>query len=91
MLFGCPCCWRDELCTGNSQLNYFKAGHILNSKSSTAQIEIIETKGSLDNLDKVTNGECDGAFVQSDVHSPRDLGRPEGGARNDSNVRPSDS
>jgi TRAP-type uncharacterized transport system substrate-binding protein len=56
-----------KLCTGNSQLNYFKAGHILKSKSSGTQIEVIETKGSLDNLDKVTAGECDGAFVQSDA------------------------
>ncbi|WP_316172989.1 TAXI family TRAP transporter solute-binding subunit [Bradyrhizobium sp. SZCCHNRI2049] len=54
-----------KLCTGNSQLNYFKAGHILKSKAS--QVEVIETKGSLDNLDKVTAGECDGAFVQSDA------------------------
>lgn len=56
-----------KLCTGNSQLNYFKAGHILKSKSSVAQVEVVETKGSLDNLDKVTSGECDGAFVQSDA------------------------
>ena len=56
-----------KLCTGNSQLNYFKAGHMLKAKSSAAQVEVIETKGSLDNLDKVTSGECDGAFVQSDA------------------------
>lgn len=56
-----------RLCTGNSQLNYFKAGHILKSKSSAAQVEVVETKGSIDNLDKVTSGECDGAFVQSDA------------------------
>jgi TRAP-type uncharacterized transport system substrate-binding protein len=56
-----------KLCTGNSQLNYFKAGHMLKSKSSAAQVEVVETKGSLDNLDKVTSGECDGAFVQSDA------------------------
>ena len=56
-----------KLCTGNSQLNYFKAGHMLKSKSQNTQVQVVETKGSLDNLDKVTSGECDGAFVQSDA------------------------
>ena len=56
-----------RLCTGNNQLNYFKAGHMLKSKSAATQVEVVETKGSLDNLDKVTSGECDGAFVQSDA------------------------
>ncbi|TYO65410.1 TRAP transporter substrate-binding protein [Bradyrhizobium hipponense] len=54
-----------RLCTGNSQLNYFKAGHMV--KAKFPGVEVIETKGSLDNLDKVTAGECDGAFVQSDA------------------------
>jgi TRAP-type uncharacterized transport system substrate-binding protein len=54
-----------KLCTGNSQLNYFKAGHILKSKAPN--VEVVESKGSLDNLDKVTSGQCDGAFVQSDA------------------------
>jgi TRAP-type uncharacterized transport system substrate-binding protein len=54
-----------KLCTGNSQLNYFKAGHMV--KAKFPGVEVVETKGSLDNLDKVTSGECDGAFVQSDA------------------------
>jgi TRAP-type uncharacterized transport system substrate-binding protein len=56
-----------KLCTGNSQLNYYKAGYMLKAKSTSVQVDVVETKGSLDNLDKVTNGECDGAFVQSDA------------------------
>lgn len=57
-----------RLCTGSEAGNYFKAGHILKSKiSSGAKIEVVQTQGSLDNLDKVTKGECDGAYVQSDA------------------------
>jgi TRAP-type uncharacterized transport system substrate-binding protein len=54
-----------RLCTGNAKLNYFAAGQHL--KRHAAGVEVIETKGSLDNLDKVTAGECDGAFVQADA------------------------
>ncbi|MCA1379520.1 TRAP transporter substrate-binding protein [Bradyrhizobium sp. BRP05] len=54
-----------RLCTGNAKLNYFAAGQHL--KRHAKDVEVIETKGSLDNLDKVTAGECDGAFVQSDA------------------------
>jgi TRAP-type uncharacterized transport system substrate-binding protein len=54
-----------RLCTGNAKLNYFAAGQHL--KRHAAGVEVIESKGSLDNLDKVTAGECDGAFVQSDA------------------------
>jgi TRAP-type uncharacterized transport system substrate-binding protein len=55
-----------RLCTGNAALNYFKAGHYFKQASTSVPIEVIESKGSLDNLDKVTAGECDGAFVQAD-------------------------
>ena len=54
-----------RLCTGNAKLNYYAAGQHL--KRHAKDIEVVETKGSLDNLDKVTAGECDGAFVQSDA------------------------
>jgi TRAP-type uncharacterized transport system substrate-binding protein len=56
-----------KLCTGNGSLNYFKAGHMFKSASQSVAIEVIETKGSLDNLDKLSSGQCDGAFVQSDA------------------------
>jgi len=54
-----------KLCTGNAKLNYYAAGQHL--KRHAKDIEVVESKGSLDNLDKVTAGECDGAFVQSDA------------------------
>lgn len=54
-----------RLCTGNAKLNYYAAGQYL--KRHARDVEVIETKGSIDNLDKITNGECDGGFVQSDA------------------------
>lgn len=56
-----------RLCTGSDAGNYYKAGHILKSKLTNVKLEVVPTQGSLDNLDKVTKGECDGAFVQSDA------------------------
>jgi TRAP-type uncharacterized transport system substrate-binding protein len=56
-----------KLCTGNDQLNYFKAGHILKKSSTSVNVEVIPSKGSLDNLEKLAAGQCDGAFVQSDA------------------------
>jgi TRAP-type uncharacterized transport system substrate-binding protein len=63
-----------RLCTGGEAGNYFKAGHILKSKITSVGIEVVPTQGSLDNLDKILKGECDGAFAQSDsllVYSSR--------------------
>src|SRR5262245_56528895 len=54
-----------RLCTGNAKLNYYAAGQHL--KRHASGVEVIESKGSIDNLDKVVNGECDGAFVQADA------------------------
>lgn len=56
-----------RLCTGGEAGNYFKAGHILKSKLTGTKLEVVPTQGSLDNLDRVVKGECDGAFVQSDA------------------------
>lgn len=56
-----------RLCTGSEAGNYFRAGHILKSKSSNPRVEIIPTQGSLDNLDRIAGGQCDGAFVQADA------------------------
>jgi uncharacterized protein len=56
-----------RLCTGAENLNYNKAGHILKKNVTSVNVEVITTKGSLDNLDKLAAGECDGAYVQSDA------------------------
>jgi len=54
-----------RLCTGNKELNYAKAGHYL--KQRAQNVDVVYTKGSIDNLDKIVAGECDGGFVQSDA------------------------
>ncbi|WP_336810896.1 TAXI family TRAP transporter solute-binding subunit [Bosea sp. MMO-172] len=56
-----------RLCTGSDAGNYFKAGHLLKKTANSLKLDVIPTQGSLDNLDKVVKGECDGAFVQSDA------------------------
>jgi TRAP-type uncharacterized transport system substrate-binding protein len=58
-----------RLCTGNSALNYYKAGHILKARAdgSKVAVNVVETKGSMDNLDKIVGGECDGGYVQADA------------------------
>ncbi|WP_316196717.1 TAXI family TRAP transporter solute-binding subunit [Bradyrhizobium sp. SZCCHNS3053] len=54
-----------RLCTGNASLNYYAAGQHV--KRHAPLVDVIESKGAIDNLDKVTAGECEGAFVQSDA------------------------
>jgi uncharacterized protein len=56
-----------RLCTGAETGNYFRAGHILKSKLTNVKFDVVQTQGSLDNLERITKGECDGAFVQSDA------------------------
>lgn len=56
-----------RLCTGNEAGNYFRAGHVLKSKSGSVAIDVVPTQGSLDNLDRMLRGDCDGGFVQSDA------------------------
>ena len=56
-----------RVCTGSEAGNYYKAGHILKSKTGSVDVQPVITQGSLDNLDKLIKGECEGAFVQSDA------------------------
>lgn len=56
-----------RLCTGGETGNYFKAGHMVKKVSTSVNVVVVPTQGSLDNLTRLTRGECDGAFVQSDA------------------------
>lgn len=57
-----------KLCTGRDDGNYFKAGHMLKSKlGKGVEFDVVTTQGSIENLDRITRGECQGAFVQSDA------------------------
>jgi TRAP-type uncharacterized transport system substrate-binding protein len=54
-----------KLCTGRDDGNYFKAGHELRKRAGN--VEVLTSQGSLENLDRLVKGECQGAFVQSDA------------------------
>ena len=50
--------------------NYFVAGNILRQKSTVVDIQVMTSRGSIENLDRIlTDGEqhCDGAYVQGDA------------------------
>jgi uncharacterized protein len=59
-----------SLCTARADGNYYAAGeeirrHINGDK---LQIALIETAGSVDNLNRLARGECDAAIVQLDAY-----------------------
>lgn len=56
-----------RLCTGSESGNYYFAGHVVRKNSSSADVQVISTGGSVDNLDGLVNGRCDAAFVQNDA------------------------
>ena len=61
-----------RLCTGSPGKTYFKVGKKfaeLATQMSDGQlaIEVITTKGSVDNLRRIAKGECDGAIAQGDA------------------------
>jgi TRAP transporter TAXI family solute receptor len=73
-----------NFCTGGASGNYYWVGKQLeaNTKGSIS-VNVVETRGSMDNLDKIVTAECDGAIVQNDAlrvfqsRNPRSLGNIE--------------
>lgn len=56
-----------RLCTGGEGGNYDYSGKTLKKTISGTALELINTEGSWDNLQKVKAGECDAAVVQEDA------------------------
>lgn len=58
-----------RLCGGAENGNYDRSAHIMKANAAARKVNvvIVNTLGSVDNLDKMQAGECDGAFVQSDA------------------------
>lgn len=56
-----------NLCTGGATGNYFFAGNVVKKNSTSVVVHVRESKGSIDNLDQIMEGKCDGAFVQTDA------------------------
>lgn len=61
-----------RLCTGSPGKTYHAVGEKLAElipamSGGTLQVEVLTTGGSIDNLNKLVAGECDGAIVQGDA------------------------
>jgi len=58
-----------NLCTGSTQGTYYAVGDILARYSpKTISINVIETKGSRENMSALHKGKCDAAIVQADAY-----------------------
>lgn len=70
-----------RLCAAQADGNYHAAGRDVAKAVDTRflTVQLIETGGSMDNLERMTRGECDAAIVQTDayrVYQERRGGRP---------------
>lgn len=58
-----------RFCTGPEGGNYdFTGIQVAQQSRGSVHIDLIHTKGSMENLDKIVDGSCDAAIVQSDAH-----------------------
>ena len=58
-----------DLCTAGIEGNYFAAGKDIAAHASPKflQVSVVETSGSVDNMQRMAGGECGAAIVQSDA------------------------
>lgn len=58
-----------RFCTGPDGGNYdFSGIQVKRQAAGLVPIDLVQTKGSLDNLDRIAGGTCDAAIVQSDAY-----------------------
>lgn len=59
-----------SLCTARADGNYYAAGEIIRSRTNVERLDIRlrETAGSVENLKRLANGNCDAAIVQLDAY-----------------------
>lgn len=58
------------ICTGGERGNYHYLGQIIQrhfKSNKTFDVELVNTRGSMDNLDRMSRGECDAGVAQSDA------------------------
>lgn len=55
-------------CTGQPNQNYYNYAAMLNNAATAYNVDIVETNGSIDNLNKMSEGKCDVAIVQRDSY-----------------------
>lgn len=56
-----------RLCTGADSGNYFAAGNFLARQATSIAVSVQTSRGSMENMDRILAGECDGAYVQGDA------------------------
>ncbi len=56
-----------QLCTGGEAGNYTFSGNAMKRVISGAQIEVVHTAGSWENIQKLQDGSCDAAIAQEDA------------------------
>lgn len=61
-----------KICTGTSTSDYTRFAGIL-AKATSLKVKNVQTSGSIDNLYKLSTGECDMAFTQSDALTSSEL------------------
>lgn len=59
-----------SLCTARADGNYHGAGEAIRGQlnADILQLELVQTAGSVDNLNRLARGECDAAIVQLDAY-----------------------
>ena len=68
------------LCTAGAEGNYHRFGEIVRARAGEGVlIEIVNTKGSMENLELLQSGKCDGAYVQRNAFGMYADRNPSGG------------
>ena len=68
-----------KLCTADKNGNYYAFGKLLEDQAGgQVNVEVVTTAGSMENLEGMQNGRCDGAFVQRNAFTTYADRNPDG-------------
>ena len=69
-----------KLCTARAEGNYHRFGEIIKQQAGeSVLVEIVNTNGSMQNLEFMQKGQCDGAYVQRNAFGVYAEQNPDGG------------
>lgn len=57
-----------RVCVGSKSGAYYRVTSLLQQGQNSVNVDIITTEGSLDTIDAIADGKCDGGFVQSNSY-----------------------
>ena len=68
-----------RLCTGSGDGNYFAVGEEIKRQvaRNSLDVQVIETAGSMDNMQRMAEGECDAGIAQIDAYLHYQASNPE--------------